>query len=100
MNQAYIQLGPEEMMKEVDQEVRRQMELPESSCTVRPDPVLPPRTGDAGTTTREADHTSPPDRCRCPGVLLRKVGPVGTPRHPGNQSAARVGESLPGTPSP
>ena len=31
VNQAYIQLGPEEMMEEVDQEVRRQMELPEST---------------------------------------------------------------------
>ena len=29
-------------------------------------------------------------------VLFQKVGPVGTPRHPGNQSAARVGEGLPG----
>ena len=29
-------------------------------------------------------------------VFFRKVGPVGTPRHPGNQSAARVGEGLPG----
>ena len=30
-------------------------------------------------------------------VLLGKVGPVGTPRHPGNQDASRVGEGLPGT---
>ena len=29
-------------------------------------------------------------------VLFRKVGPVGTPRHPGNQSASRIGEGLPG----
>ena len=29
-------------------------------------------------------------------VLFRKVRPVGTPRHPGNQGAARVGEGLPG----
>ena len=31
VNQAYIHWGPEEMMEEVDQEVRRQMELPESA---------------------------------------------------------------------
>ena len=31
VNQAYIHWGPEEMMEEVDQEVRRQMKLPESA---------------------------------------------------------------------